>query len=169
MMASNFQDTFKKFLKDMAKIQTIPGNDRLIRRQLESFVKAFKNKDLELMMSLFSQEMVSFDIIPPLHYVGAESYRKVWQETFSLFEDPIDIELSDIQIVADAQVAFSYCFLHLSATLTNGRKTDFWERLTCCFQKIDDRWQILHEHVSLPINLQTGQAAMDLLPDTSQR
>jgi len=135
-----------------------------IRHQIENFANAFCAKDVELMMSLFSSDMVSFDIIPPLHYVGSDVYRKVWQETFALFQNPIDIEIESLKIKADERVAFSHSFLRLRAIITNGQKIDRWERLTFCFQKIDDKWLIVHEHVSLPVDLKTGKAVIDLKP-----
>ena len=135
-----------------------------VRQQMDNFVKAFITKDVNLMMSLFSPEMVSFDIIPPLQYVGSDAYRKVWEETFALFQDPIDIEIRNLKITPDEDVAFSYCFLRLSATMVNGKKIDYWERLTCCFQKINEKWLIVHEHVSLPADLKSGKAVMDLKP-----
>jgi ketosteroid isomerase-like protein len=135
-----------------------------IQHQMDNFVKAFRSKDINLMMSLFSSEMVSFDIIPPLQYAGSNTYRKVWQETFELFKDPINIELRDLHIMCADSLAFSYCFLHLNATMLNGHKTDYWERLTCCFQKINNTWLIVHEHVSLPADLKEGKAVMTLKP-----
>jgi len=135
-----------------------------IRQQMDNFVKAFTAKDLTLMMSLFAPEMISFDIIPPLQYAGSDTYRKVWKETFALFKDPIHIEIRDLNIISDGNLAFSYCFLRLHATMTNGKKIDYWERLTCCFQKIDNKWLIVHEHVSLPADLKTGKAVMNLTP-----
>ena len=140
------------------------ADEASIQHQMNNFVKAFCSKDINLMMSLFSSEMVSFDIIPPLQYVGSDTYRKVWQETFELFGDPINIELRDLHIMCDNNLAFSYCFLHLNATMLNGHKTDYWERLTCCFKKINDTWLIVHEHVSLPTNLKEGKAVMNLKP-----
>ena len=141
------------------------GNDEmLIRQQIDTFVQAFRTRNVNLMMSLFSPEMVSFDIIPPLQYVGSDVYTKVWKETFELFLDPIDIEISDLTIIADKSIAFSYCFLRLKATMVNEHKIDYWERLTCCFQKIEDKWLIVHEHVSLPADLKSGKAIMDLKP-----
>lgn len=139
------------------------SNEAQIEEQITIFVKAFKAKDVDLMMSLFSREMVSFDIIPPLQYAGSDVYRKVWQETFALFQD-LNIEIRDLHIIADESVAFSYCFLRLNATMMNGDKIDYWERLTCCFQKINDKWLIVHEHVSLPADLKTGKAVMSLTP-----
>lgn len=135
-----------------------------IRKQIGSFVKAFANKDLGLMMSLFAPQMVSFDIIPPLQYVGSKAYREVWKETFSLFQDPIDIAIHNLSITPGKNVAFSHCFLRLCATMMNGQKIDYWERLTCCFERIEDNWLIVHEHVSLPADLETGKAVMDLKP-----
>jgi len=135
-----------------------------VRKQMDDFVKAFCTKDVDLMMSLFAAQLVSFDIIPPLQYVGSDAYRKIWQDTFALFQDPIDIVISDLNIVCDKDVAFSYCFLQLNATMMTGQKINYWERLTCCFQKIAGKWLIVHEHVSLPVNLKNGKAVMDLKP-----
>ena len=140
------------------------GNETHIDKQITNFIKAFRAKDVDLMMSLFSPEMVSFDIIPPLQYAGSDVYRKVWQETFALFQDPVNIEIRDLHIITDENVAFSYCFLRLNATMVNGDKIDYWERLTCCFQKVNNEWLIIHEHVSLPTDLKSGKAVMNLKP-----
>ena len=147
----------------MMEIEKNKASDETqIRDQINSFVKAFCSKDVNLMMSLFSPGMVSFDIIPPLQYVGSDAYRKVWQETFALFENSIDIEIRDFNITSDENVAFSHGFLRLRATMMNGQKTDYWERLTFCFEKINDKWLIVHEHVSLPVDLKTGKSVIDL-------
>jgi ketosteroid isomerase-like protein len=82
------------------------GNEAQIRQQLDNFVTAFRTKDLNLMMSLFSPKMVAFDIIPPLEYVGSDVYTKVWKETFELFQDGIDVEIRNLNIIADKNVAF---------------------------------------------------------------
>lgn len=135
-----------------------------IQQQIDSFVEAFTTRNVNLMMSLFSSEMVSFDIIPPLQYAGNDAYRKVWRETFALFQNHINIEIRNLNITCDNELAFSHCFLRLRGTMTNGQKTDYWERLTFCFQKIGGKWLIVHEHVSLPADLKTGKAVSDLEP-----
>jgi ketosteroid isomerase-like protein len=150
--------------KTMSTEKDNTSGETQIQQQINNFAKAFRAKDVNLMMSLFSAEMVSFDIIPPLQYAGSDAYRKVWQETFALFQDAIEIEIRDLHITTGENVAFSYCFLRLSATMVNGNKIDYWERLTCCFQKINDKWLIVHEHVSLPADLKTGKAVMNLKP-----
>ena len=66
-------------------------------------------------------------------------YRKVWQKTFALFLDPVEIEIRDLTISCDRTLAFSYCFPRLSAMMKDWETVNYWERLTCCFQKQDDK------------------------------
>ena len=84
-----------------------------IRQQIDSFVKAFRSRDVNLMMSLYAPDMVSFDIVPPLQDLGSDVYRKVWEETFALFLNPIDIEICDLKIITDNDVAFSHKLLRI--------------------------------------------------------
>jgi uncharacterized protein (TIGR02246 family) len=140
------------------------SDEAQIRQQIDSFVKAFRARDVNLMMSLYAPEFISFDIVPPLQYVGRDAYRKVWEETFALFRDPIDIEIRDLNIITGNDVAFSHQLLRLHATRTNGQQTDYWERLTFCFRKLDDKWLLTHEHVSVPINFESGRAVLNLKP-----
>jgi uncharacterized protein (TIGR02246 family) len=140
-------------------------NDKAkIKNQIDRFIGAFCTKDLELMMSLYTEDFVSFDIVPPLQDVGREKYRSIWKETFALFEDGINIEIGNVNITADDNVAFSHNLLRLQATRTDGHKVDYWERLTFCFRRVDDGWLIAHEHVSVPADLASGKAVLDLKP-----
>jgi ketosteroid isomerase-like protein len=108
--------------------------------------------------------MVAFDIVPPLSDTGADSYRKTWEETFKCFDGPIGIEMRDLNIVTGDNVAFSYKLLHINTAMANGQKVDFWERMTFCFVKTNEKWLIMHEHVSVPADLATGKAALTLKP-----
>ena len=135
-----------------------------IRHQMDCFVEAFRTKNVNLMMSLYAPEMVSFDIVPPLQDKGNDSYRKVWETTFALFLDPIEIETRDVSVATAGDVAFSHELLRIHATRVNGQQTDYWERMTLCFRKIDGRWLIKHEHVSVPADLESSKAVLDIEP-----
>lgn len=135
-----------------------------IRQQIDNFVKAFRTRDLNLMMSLYTPGFVAFDIVPPLQNVGTDTYRSVWEKTFAFFQNPIDFETRDLSIVTDTDVAFSHQLLRLQTTMTNGQKVDRWERLTFCFRKIGGIWLIAHEHVSMPVDFGSGKAVLDLQP-----
>jgi len=140
------------------------GEETFVRQQIDNFVRAFCTKDLTLMMSLYTPDFVSFDIVPPLRDVGRDAYRAVWKNTFALFNDPIEIEVRDVTISIGGDVAFSHKLLRLHATRTNGHEVNYWERLTFCFRRIGGMWLIAHEHVSVPADLTSGKAVLDLKP-----
>jgi ketosteroid isomerase-like protein len=56
--------------------------EALIRR-IEDSVKALRAKDIDGVVSLYAPNIVSFDITPPLRYVGVEGKRRAWQEAFA--------------------------------------------------------------------------------------
>ena len=135
-----------------------------IKRVIEGGVEAIRDKNIEDVMSLYAQEVVSFDIVPPLRYVGADAYRKRWEETFSSFQGPIGYEIHDLNITVGDDVAFGHSLNRISGTMNNGQKTDLWLRSTACFRKINGKWLIVHTHVSVPVDLEHGKAVLDLKP-----
>jgi ketosteroid isomerase-like protein len=135
-----------------------------IRESIDRFAKAFRMKDVDGCMSVFAPEIVSFDILPPLQAVGADAFVKHWHEFFESYRGEIHVEFPDIRISAGGDVAFSYCLHRIAGTLKNGHKTDFWLRWTACWRKTSGEWLIVHEHVSVPADLGSGAALMDLKP-----
>jgi ketosteroid isomerase-like protein len=104
-----------------------------IKRVIEGGVEALRDKNIEGVMSFYAQEVVSFDIVPPLRYVGAEAFRKVWEEVFFVYQGPIDYEIHDLTITVGDDVAFTHSLNRISGTLNTGQKTDLWLRVTACF------------------------------------
>jgi ketosteroid isomerase-like protein len=135
-----------------------------ITRVIESGVEALRAKDLDGIVSMYAPELVSFDIVPPLQYVGADVYRKHWQEGLSSFPGPINYEIVDLSITVGDDVAFAHSFNRLSATLTTGQQIGNWLRWTACFRKINGKWLIVHMHASVPVDLEHGRAVLDLKP-----
>jgi ketosteroid isomerase-like protein len=39
-----------------------------------------------------------------------------------------------------------------------------WVRFTVCLRKIDGHWMVTHEHASVPFDVETGRASVDLAP-----
>ena len=99
------------------------------------------------------QALVVFDVIPPRQYVGAAAYRKDWQTFLESFEGPIILELTDLDVAADRNLAYSHSIQHVAGTDKQGKKLDLTVRVTDVYQKIGGRWFIVHEHVSVPVDL----------------
>jgi ketosteroid isomerase-like protein len=140
------------------------NEEAAITRVIEGGVEAFRARDIDGMMSIYAPELVSFDLVPPLRYVGADAYRKRWEETFSSFQGPIGYEMHDLSITVGDDVAFAHSLNRLSATLTTGQQTDLWLRSTVCWRSINGQWLIVHTHVSVPVDVEHGKAVLDLSP-----
>jgi ketosteroid isomerase-like protein len=136
-----------------------------IQQLIDGWAKAIHEKDINGVMSNYAPEVVAFDIVPPLRYVGADAYRKPWEEWFPTWQGPIGLEMRDLSITAGDDVAFSYSLNRISGKRTNGEETDVWVRWTACFRKINGKWLITHEQVSVPLYMDgSNKAAVDLKP-----
>jgi uncharacterized protein (TIGR02246 family) len=141
------------------------GSDEAdIRRQIDKAVEAIRAMDLEGLKSIYAPNIVSFDVNPPLQHVGAEAKWKNWEEAFAVFQRPLGYEIRDLTITLDGDVAFAHSLNRLSGTLKNGNRSGFWVRATFCFRKIDGNWLIAHDHVSVPLDVESGRALLDLEP-----
>jgi uncharacterized protein (TIGR02246 family) len=145
-------------------IKNQTNDEAAIRELIDRFAKAFRAKDVDGCMAVFAPEIVSFDILPPLRAVGADAFVKHWQEFFESYQGPIHVEFPDVSVAAGGDVAFSYCLHRIAGTLKSGHKTDFWLRWTACWRNASGKWLIVHEQVSVPVDLASGKALLDLKP-----
>lgn len=137
--------------------------EALIRQRIEDCVKALNAKDLDGVMSIYAPDIVSFDIVPPLRYAGADGKRRAWQEVFAAYTR-FAYEMCDLTVTTDGELAFVHSLNHVHGTLASGRNTDLWLRWTACFRRIDGVWLIVHDHASVPADLEHGQAVLNLTP-----
>jgi ketosteroid isomerase-like protein len=67
-----------------------------------------------------------------------------------------------IKVVADTRIGYAYSTQHLVADGVDGAPdVDFTFRETDCFQKKADKWTLMHQQISLPVDLTTGKAVLD--------
>jgi ketosteroid isomerase-like protein len=144
-------------------------DEAAIRQHIDKLVEAIRAMDLEGMKSIYALDIVSFDAGPPLQHVGAEAKWKNWEEAFTVFQPPLGYDVRDLTLTLDGDLAFAHSFNRLSGTLKNGSRMGFWVRVTVCFRKIDGNWLIVHDHVSVPIDVATGRGALDLEPPAEGR
>ncbi|MET8836258.1 nuclear transport factor 2 family protein [Micromonospora sp. NPDC004540] len=135
-----------------------------IGQQIDKIVEGIQNKDLEGLRRLYTTDVVSFDVEPPLQHVGVDAKLRNWAAVFTFF-DTVSYELRDLTLTVGDDVAFGHAFGRLSGTLKDGTATNgMWVRATFCFQKIDGTWLIAHDQVSVPLDIRSGKGVLDLQP-----
>jgi len=142
----------------------IKTSEAAIRTLIEEWVKAVRAKDIDKVMAYYAPDVVVFDLLPPLQFVGAAHYRQNWAEWFASWQGLIGYEMRDLTITAGDEVAFSRSLNHITGTRTDGEKNDVWVRATVCFRKIAGQWKVTHEHLSVPYDMETFKASVDLKP-----
>ena len=120
--------------------------------------------DLERAMPIYAADVVSFDLAPPLQYVGKEAKRKRWASVFSMYQRLLDYETRDLTVIVGDDVAYGHSLNRISGTLKNGDSVDLWLRWTTGFRRIDGHWLIAHEQLSVPVDPGSGRALLNLKP-----
>jgi uncharacterized protein (TIGR02246 family) len=143
--------------------QTSGGNkdEQEIRALEDRFAAAFRAKDVSAIMKNYApgSELFVFDVTPPRQYVGFDAYKKDFEDFFAAFPGPIDkFEVQDLSIVTDGKLAFSHSIQPVIMTAKDGSKVNLVVRVTDGYRKINGKWLIAHEHVSVPVDLNTGKA-----------
>jgi uncharacterized protein (TIGR02246 family) len=131
---------------------------------LDMWAEAVRRKDIDRLMSLYAPDSVYFDVVPPLRLAGSAALRRNFLQWFDAWKSAIGMEIHDVTILASGDLAVAYMLNRTSGTLKSGHEVGYWVRATICCQRFDDRWSIAHEHISLPVDVASRSAAMDLVP-----
>jgi uncharacterized protein (TIGR02246 family) len=138
-----------------------PKSDEQAIRALEArFAAGYRAKDLKAIMSVYAPgaELFVFDASPPRQYVGFDAYKKDWEGFFEAYPGPLDtFEVQDLAVETSGALAFSHSVQHVIATAKDGSKLNLTTRVTDAYRKIHGQWLIVVEHVSIPVDLDTGK------------
>ena len=108
--------------------------------------------------------VIAYDVVPPLQYKGKDAYRKDYLEFLNQYDGPIHVEYRDMRIISSGDVGFIHALERFTGKLKNGQPSDLWVRATSDVRKINGKRLIVHDHVSVPVDFETGKAALELKP-----
>lgn len=131
---------------------------------LDAQFKAMRDKDIDRLMPLYADDVVYFDVVPPLQFAGTQALRERFVRWFDGYDGAIDLEARDRTITAGEDLAVAHWFSRAKGTLKNGREVAVWVRVTSCCQRFEGGWLVTHEHVSVPVDIAAGRPADDLEP-----
>jgi len=66
-----------------------------------------------------------------------------------------EFTISDLDVTVGGDIAYSHSIQHISATDKNGKPAELTVRVTDGYKKVDGKWLIAQEHVSVPFDLET--------------
>jgi uncharacterized protein (TIGR02246 family) len=123
-----------------------------IRSLIESWARAVRAKDIEGVLAHHADDIVMFDVPPPVVVEGIQAYRETWPTFFKWQRDAQDsFDIMALDITAGNDVAFATAVLRCGSRAALEKDDTPRLRLTIGLRKDNDRWQIAHEHHSFPL------------------
>ena len=138
--------------------------ERELRDLVEERVRAVRERDSVTLATRPADDIITFDVLPPLHSLGSQATVAHLQAWFDGYDGPIDYSAHDVQVSAQGDLGFCSFLYHVGGTLKTGDQVNMWVRATLCCRRIDGRWRIVHDHESVPFDPATGHALTSLEP-----
>jgi ketosteroid isomerase-like protein len=134
---------------------SIFDNEAQVRNVLQSWALATKQGRRDAVLENHSADVLIYDVLPPLKYLGAAAYRKSWDEWQPDTQGEGQFDLQDLLVTAGDRVAFASCLIQCGGTLPSGQKFEDLVRATFCLEKPRSEWKVVHQHISKPYQLKT--------------
>ncbi|SAK63955.1 hypothetical protein AWB80_02949 [Caballeronia pedi] len=119
-------------------------------KQIESMLRAWSQaaatKDARNLRRFYADDVVVFDIFPPLASQGADQYCAGWQAWFDKLHDPISFELQNAVMEVHGELATLFCINRIKI----GDTCDL-VRTTLFLRRIEGEWLVRHVHTSVPL------------------
>ncbi|OTG83919.1 YybH family protein [Acinetobacter sp. ANC 4648] len=139
----------------------IDGNTEVaqeVLHQIELWDQAVVGKHIEDLVDQCANDVSLFDVSSQLE--GVEAYKTEWDKLSPYFNDDMHITRRDIKLYTSEDLAILHCYSKVENTALKAKLQMPWCRTTLCLQKKDGQWRVVHQHISMPINMMTGKAVM---------
>ena len=108
-------------------------------------------RDIKGVLADHAEDMVMFDVPPPVELRGIEAYRDSWPTFFRWLEEGNGtFEISQLDVTAGETVAFATALLRCGTKAALAKDNTPRLRLTVGLRKVESTWKIAHEHHSYP-------------------
>jgi ketosteroid isomerase-like protein len=125
-------------------------NAALVRQVINQWAYATRKGHHEDVLVNHADNVLIFDVLPPMKYEGAAAYRRSWDEWQPDTQGEGTFELLDLVVIPGAEISFAHCFIHCGGALPDGSTFEDLVRATFCLQKFDTQWKVTHQHISKP-------------------
>lgn len=126
--------------------------------QLELWDQAVVGTNITALVEQCSPEMRMFDVSSQLSSV--EEYKTEWAKFSPYFMDGMQISRREMTLHTSESLAVIHCLSKVEHTALKGKLQMPWCRTTLCLKKCNDHWLIVHQHISMPVDVMTGKAVV---------
>ena len=158
--------TDRRIGTDARACEDVLNDEAVLRSLADEWSRGLESRDLDRMTAAYSPDIHLYDCKPPYQIRGVSEYRANWEACWPYFPAQMQSEHHDLKITAGSDVAFAYGLHRIKPINEESQIGQTWLRATVCYRKVGGKWQVAHEHVSLPFDPMTEQVAYIPHPDT---
>ena len=127
-----------------------------VLQQIQLWDQAVIGKQVDQLMDKCAEDVSMFDVSSQLN--GALAYKSEWEKFSPFFNDEMLISRRDVKLYATEDLAVMHCHSKVENPALKGKLQMPWCRTTLCLQKQSGQWRVVHQHISMPIDMMTGKA-----------
>jgi uncharacterized protein (TIGR02246 family) len=128
------------------------SDERDIRRLIEAWAAAVQAKRLAAVVAHHTDDVVMFDVPPPVAVRGLAAYKKTWPPFFDWQkQEDGAFEIAELAVTAGDSVAYATALLRCGSRAELAKNDAPQLRLTIGLKKVRGAWTIAHEHHSFPL------------------
>ena len=127
-----------------------------IKAFLHSWAEVLCQLNIEKIAECCAADVSFFDASCQMQ--GLMSYQKMWEFYSDYFREGLKVFRREVVIHTDEHLAFVHCYSmvdQMSGVPTPGNS---WCRSSMGLRKAKGKWRIVHQHVSVPVDLVTHQS-----------
>jgi ketosteroid isomerase-like protein len=116
--------------------------------------------DIDKLNGYYAPDATVLDIYAPGLYRGRDQIRAAFAPQFAAIRT-MSHEMAEMNIASDGRFACAAMQIRFTGTFKDGTPLALSVRQLDAFKKIEGRWQIVQQHISLPTDPATGMAIAD--------
>jgi uncharacterized protein (TIGR02246 family) len=129
----------------------LKSEEGAIRRLIEDWAAAVRAGNLDGVVTRHTEDVLMFDVPPPVAVRGIGAYRETWPPFFqALAQGHAAFDIAELNVTSGETVAFATALLRCGSAEELARDGTPRLRLTLGLRKVDGAWHIAHEHHSFP-------------------
>ncbi|MBE9079092.1 nuclear transport factor 2 family protein [Romeria aff. gracilis LEGE 07310] len=121
-----------------------------IRQLITDQANAIRAKDVDKIMAHYAPNVVAFDVKPPFQIIGADAWRRMWEACLPCMPASSGTEMQDLNINVSGDLAIAHWTFHFTGIESEHPAAQMEFRITASYYRSQGRWQIIHEHCSIP-------------------
>jgi len=126
-------------------------------------VAAVKARDGATLMARQHPDVLTYGLLGELQTTGNDAVAEQLNAWFDGYRDGPHYAVHHLRVDSDGDLGFCAYVYQVTGVLNDGAPISMAVRATLVCKRVEGRWLIVHDHESVPFDVETGLAFTDLL------